>query len=181
MTLDYDPSSPPPTQPMVKPATRENLRNGLLLGLSCLGVFGLGMVMWVWGMDSLVGSGSLRTQDNAFIILLASPLMLPAALYFFYTTARDWRRSARFRQGKQDAEGIITHLWINKDSSRKRYRVGYKYGNGHTAYQDVTRRRFDSLAVGDRVGVIYLPDDPHLGYFEAHKHKSKRKKKEAEP
>ncbi len=178
MSVDHDPSSPAPAQPMVKPATWEALRGGLMTGLFCLGVFGLGMVMWIWGMDSLVGSGSHRTQDNAFMILLASPLMLPAALYFFYTTGRDWRRSTRFRQGKQQGEGVITHLWIDRGNRRRLYRVGFQYGDGHSAYQDVGKRRYDRLAVGDKVQVVYLPESPQLGYFEPDRRKSKRKNAE---
>lgn len=176
--MNANDSSSYPAQLRVSPATPKDLRNGLLLGLSCLGVSGLGLAMWTWGMDSLVGSGSHRTQDNAFIILLASPLMLLAALYFFYTTARDWRRSTRFRQGKHAAEGIITHLWIDRGNRRKLYRVGLQYGDGHSAYQDVGKRRYDRLAVGDKVQVVYLPESPQLGYFEPDKRKSKRKNTE---
>ncbi|MCA9916261.1 MAG: hypothetical protein KC496_23050, partial [Anaerolineae bacterium] len=156
----------------------EDLRGWVLFGLLCLGVFGLGFVMWVWGMDFLIGGDTGRTETNAIIIMVASPLMLLAALYFFYLAWRDWRIMVRFRQDNLTGEGVVTHRWIDKNASgRKVYCVGYQYGDNHDAYQEVGKRRYDFLAIGDKIRVNYLPDDPPLGYFEPDKRKAKSKRK----
>ncbi|MBZ0276252.1 MAG: hypothetical protein K8I60_08915 [Anaerolineae bacterium] len=176
--MNADGIAPPPAQRMTKPATPQDLRGGLLLGLFCLGIFGLGMVMWVWGPEFLVGSGTSRTQTNAIFIMIAAPIMLVAGIYFLYRTWHDRRRSARFRQYQQRGDGIITHRWIDKNANgRKIYCLGYQYGDNRQAYQEVGKRRYDSLAKGDKIRVNYLPDDPTLGYFEPDKRKTKSKRK----
>jgi ABC-type nickel/cobalt efflux system permease component RcnA len=177
MQAETGSSTPPPTQEAYKPMTREDLRNGILVSVTCLIISAIGAALWVFGLDFIVGSADWRTEWNALVIALATPLMLIAAIYFFYTTWRGWQRSSHFHSSKQRVRGVITHLWSDKDASgRKRYNVGYQYAEAHTAYQSVHKRRYDSLSVGGEVWVEYVPNEPKLSYFEPVRKQASRKK-----
>ncbi len=173
MTSTSESSLPRPTQQAYKPATREDTRNGLLTGFCCLVGFVLGLAIWRFGITGVVGAGTPTTQFNALIIALAAPLMLLAALWFFYVTWRDWKRGARFRQHKQRTRGTVTHLW--RDQQARAWCVGYQYAEGMSAYQSVHKRRYDSLSIGDEIHVDYLPDDPQFSSFEPIRKRSPRK------
>lgn len=179
MQAETEAPSPPPTQQAFKPMTREDLRNGILVGVTCLLIFALGVALWVFGLDFVVGSAGWRTEWNALIIALGAPLMLIAAIYFFYTTWRGWQRSSHFHASKQRVRGVITHLWSDKDASgRKRHNVGYQYAGTQAAYQSVHKRRFDSLNIGDEVWVEYVPGEPALSCFEPVRKRASRKKED---
>lgn len=166
---------PRPTQPAFKPATREQLRGMLLLGVFCLITSVLGSAMWIYGPNAIGANG---WRVNQLVVL--TPLVLIATLYIFYKAWRDWRRSRYFFRHKQRIEGVITHLWQDKDDDgRNAYYVGYRYGDDYHVYQRVKKRRFNALASGQRVRVHFLPDDPQTSYFEPVKHKRKRKKEQA--
>jgi len=167
MNAERDTAVPPPTQEAYKPTTRDDLRKGLLLGVTSLIIFAIGVALWVFGVEFITGGTGWRTEFDAYIIALGAPLMLIAAIYFFYTTWRDWQRSSYFNGNKQRVRGMITHLWSDKDANgRKRYNVGYQYADSQAAYQSVHKRRYDSLSIGDEVWVEYVPDDPKLSHFE---------------
>lgn len=177
MQAETEASSPPPTQEAYKPTTRDDLRKGLLLGVTCLLIFAVGVALWVFGIDFIVGRGDRDTSANAFIIAIAAPVMLIAAFYFFYTTWRDWKRSSYFNQNKQRVRGVITHLWSDKDvNGRKRYNVGYRVADAQSAYQSVQKRRYDTLSIGDEVWVEYVPGEPALSYFEPIRKRASKKK-----
>lgn len=165
---------PRPTQPAFKPATREQLRGMLLLGVFCLVTSVLGSVIWVYGPNTI---GTTGRRVNQLAVL--TPLVLIATLYIFFKAWRDWRRSRYFFRHRRRTEGIITHLWQDEDADgRKAYYVGYRYGDDRHVYQRVNKRRFNKLVSGAHVRVHYLPDDPQTSYFEPIKHKRKRKKEQ---
>lgn len=169
----------PPSQEAFKPMTREDLRNGILVSVTCLLIFALGVALWVFGIDFIVGSANVRTESNALIIALVAPLMLPAAIYYTYTTWRGWRRSSHFHASKRRVRGVITHLWSAKGANgRKRHNVGYQYAGTQAAYQSVHKRRFNSLSIGDEVWVEYVPGEPALSYFEPVRKRASRKKED---
>lgn len=164
-----------PTHHAFRPATREQLRGMLLLGVFCLVTSVLGSVIWVYGPDAVGATGRRVGQ-----LVLLTPLVLAATLYIFYKAWDDWRRSRYFFRHRRRTEGVITHLWQEKDvDGRNGYYVGYRYGDGHHVYQRVRKRRFNKLVAGARVSVYYLPDDPLMSYFEPIKHKRRRKKDQA--
>lgn len=167
MQAETEASSSPPTQEAYKLTTRDDLRNGIVLGALCLIVFAVGVALWVFGVDFITGGTGWRTEFDAYIIALGAPLMLIAAFYFFYTTWKDWKRSSYFNGNKQRVRGVITHLWSDRNANRrKRYNVGYQYAGTQAAYQSVQKRRYDSLSIGDEVWVDYVPGEPALSYFE---------------
>lgn len=177
MPAETEASTPPPTQEAYKPMTREELRNGILAGVTSLIIFAVGVALWAFGIDFIVGGSDDDTTANAFIIAIAAPLMLLAAIYFFYTTWRGWQRSSHFHQNKQRIRGVITHLWSDKDvNQRKRYNVGYQYADTQAAYQSVHKRRYDSLSIGDQVWVEYVPGEPALSTFEPVRKRASGKK-----
>lgn len=177
MNADAEASTPPPTQEAYKPMTREELRNGIGIVATSLLIFAVGVALWVFGIDFIAGGTGWETEANAFIIAIAAPLMLLAAIYFAYTTWRGWQRSSHFHQNKQRVRGTITHLWSDKDiNQRKRYNVGYQYADAQAAYQSVHKRRYDSLRVGDEVWVEYVPNEPKLSYFEPVRKRASKKK-----
>jgi hypothetical protein len=176
-------SSPTPTQKSFTPVERAQTRNGILLGLTCLAIFALGVGMWLLGEDvfSFLGASSTRDWLNVVGIKILSPLMLPAAVYCFYSTWRDWRLSRRFEQNKQHTTAVVTHLWVGRDTDRRKTRyVGYQFNGDQTAYQEIPLRVYNALAVGDSVEIDYLPGETPLSHMLEPKKSRARKKQPAD-
>lgn len=170
-------SNPPrPTQKAFVPIDRSQIRSGFGIGLFCLVIALFGMGVWLLGSRgfSLLGATDRNNSSDLMIIVLASPLMLLASFYFLYTTGRDWRQSTRFQSDKQSISGTISHLWA--EPSSKVYYAGFQYME-YQAYQEISRKSFNSLKVGDSISVDYLPQNPQVTrLIEAEKSASTRKK-----
>jgi hypothetical protein len=160
-----DPDLPRPTQLAKTPPTYETVRSGVGLCLLSLGVVAVGVLIWAT-RGSLVQDSGWQTQSQAILIVLGTPLMALATLYFAYTSVRDWRMYRKFNAHKQRTNGIITHLWRGKDEAQKTtYYVGYQFGE-HSAYQAIPKRRFNLLTTSMEIKVDYLPDDPTVSTIE---------------
>jgi hypothetical protein len=110
------------------------------------------------------------------LIFYGYPVLLLAALYFFYLTWRDWCRARAFSRGKARADATITHLWKEPPSgSGKKYYAGYAFGLGQSAYQQVDVWTYKRLAVGQSLPVEYLPNDPGVSRLDLARAKPARK------
>lgn len=154
-------TSPRPTQKAFVPMDNQNLRRGVLLGVFCLliGLFGTGLLLYPKDGFALLGPLTWTQSSEVMIIMLFSPVMLLAGLYFLYTTWRDWRNRVAFDAGGQQATGTITHIWA--EIKPKAYFVGFEF-NGQSVYQEISRGMFNQAKVGDTVTVMYVPQHPKL-------------------
>jgi hypothetical protein len=156
-----------PTQPAFKPASSQDLWSGAGIGLVCLVAFVAGGLAWLnpaAALNEIGAAGQHGEYELAFfLIMLTFPLFLVAAGYFFWQTWRSWRDTRAFEQGKQETTGLISQLWVDPPKGQgKKYYVGYRFGNGNEAYQQVQSRTHKRLTLGEKVKVEYVPNDPRL-------------------
>lgn len=172
----FDPPPTPirPTQKAFTPASSKDLWSGIGIGLICLIAFGAGGLAWLNPAAVLneVGTAGQRGEYGLpfFLIMLTFPLFLGIAGYFFWQTWHWWRDTRTFERGKQKASGVITHLWIEPPKPPgKKYYVGYRFGDGVEAYQEVHSRTYKRLTLGENVKVEYVPDNPRLSWVNLRK------------
>ena len=160
-------TQPHPTQPAFAPASPKDLWSGLGVGLICFIGFVAGGAAWLDPELALATVGSAGGQGQYelpfLLLMIGFPIFLIIAGYFFWQTWRWWRDTRAFAGSKQKSTGAITHLWVDPPKGRgKKYYVGYRYGDGIEAYQQVQSRVYNRLTLGESVKVEYVPANPRL-------------------
>jgi hypothetical protein len=170
------PSLPRPTQAAFKPASGRQTWGGIGLGALCVGGIFLGMAAWRYPELVNVQSTNQTVLLMTFLLPFIFPVFLPMALYLWWDTWRQWRRTRTFEKSKQVSTAVITHLWVDPPRPPgKHYYVGYRFGSGHTAYQEVQARPYKTLAVGDEVPVEYAGENPALSRPDLQRRPKKKK------
>lgn len=167
---------PRPTQRAFTPTSRQDLWTGVGVGLTCFVGFACGLGAWI---EPSIAATLLESRsgpaDYAWLLAFIFPLLLPAALYFFWETWRTWRDTRAFERDKQVFSGVITHLWSDPPTGRgKQYFVGYNFGEHHTAYQKVDTRVYKRLVVGEKVKVEAASGNPRLSRLDLRQPSQKR-------
>lgn len=167
-----------PTQAAFRPASKKDIWQGVGIGFVCL--FGVAIGFGAWFDPTLLETQTVSTVTGPGWWLTAClpfvfPIFLPIALYFWWDAWRRWRRTRAFERNKQTTTGVITHLWMDPPRPPgKRYYVGYRFGEGQGAFQDVPARTYGRLAVGDEVTVEYAAVNPEFSHLELSKRHQKR-------
>src|SRR5690606_32819020 len=145
-------AQPRPTQAAFEPMSREQLWGGLAVGLFCLVGVALGLGAWLDPSIAEALESADRPSQYTWWLPFAFPLFVPISLYFFWITWRHWRETRLFQHHKQTITGTITQVWFDRPSGQsKQYYVGYRFGDGHEAYQKIHSRTQSRLAVGEAV------------------------------
>jgi hypothetical protein len=170
---------PRPTQTAFKPMkSGSEIWQGIGLGFLCL--LGAAVGLGAWFDPTVLDRQTAMTtaSNNTWLIIFLPfifPIFLPIAFYLWWDTWRRWRKTRFFERGKQTTSGVITHLWLDPPRPPgKRYYVGYQFGEGKMAYQEVRVRTYNNLTVGDEVTVEYVQTDPSLSRLDLQKRRQKR-------
>ena len=155
-----------PTQGAFTPLSNKAMWQGVVIGFVCFLGVALGLAAWFdptilndQTASSTVGGGIWLTILLPFIF----PVFLPIGLYFWGDTWRHWQRTRLFMRSKETTPGVITHLWLDPPRPPgKRYFVGYRFGEGQSAYQETNIYTYRRLTVGAEVVVEYVPHKPLL-------------------
>lgn len=174
---DESGSQPRPTQAAFEPVTKPETWRSIGFGFFCLLAMALGGGAWF--DPSLIETQTLGSPGLGGLVIVCLPfvfpIFLPLAGYFWWLAWRDWRQSRAFEAEKQVTQGTITHLWIDPPRPPGRhYYVGYRFGEGHSAYQKVHALTYKRLTVGDRVTVEYSPPNPHQSRIDLKKSSRRR-------
>lgn len=179
-----DVSSPRPTQAAFRPADRGEVAGWVWMGIFFLAIFVLGLLLrrttdFFTFLETLQPSGN-QTGGLGLIFLqilvyYGFPLFIPAAAVCFYLAWRRRQESLRFRQQCRREQAVITHLWAEPPSgSGKKYYAGFRYGQGHQAFQQVTVWEFKRLHIEDTLPVDYLPARPQVACLDLSRSTKKR-------
>ena len=160
-------TQPHPAQKAFTPASKQDLWSGLGVSLICFIGFVAGGAAWLDPELALATVGSAGRQGQYelpfLLLMVVFPIFLIIAGYFFWQTWRWWRDTRTFVGSKQKITGAITHLWVDPPKGRgKKYYVGYRFGDGVEAYQQVQSRVYNRLTLGESVKVEYVPASPRL-------------------
>lgn len=157
-------TTPRPTQPAFAPASRQDLWTGVGVGLICFLGFACGLGAWVEPSIAVTLFESRSgAADYAWLLAFIFPVLLPAALYFFWDAWRHWRDTRAFERNKQVFNGVVTHLWVEPPTGQgKQYFVGYSFGDNQAAYQQVQSRVYKRLGLGETVKVEVASTNPRL-------------------
>ncbi len=168
--------APRPSQAAFIPASNQNIGGAVAIGFFCL--LGVALGAGAWFDPTLLESQSLMAGNGAWLLgclPFVFPVFLLLAFYFWWTAWRDWRQTRAFTHDRQTTTGVITHLWIDPPRPPgKHYYVGYQFGQGQSAYQQVQARTYKRLAVGEVVTVEYSAARPQLSCLNLQKKPSKR-------
>lgn len=169
-------TAPRPAQRAFAPASKQDLWTGVGVGLICFFGFACGLGAW---LEPSIAATLLESRSGAagyaWLLIFIFPVLLPAALYFFWDTGRRWRDTHLFEQDKQIFNGVITHFWADPPTGRgKHYFVGYSFGDNHTAYQQVQSRVYKRLELGEMVKVEVASANPRLSRLDLRPPKQKR-------
>lgn len=175
--------SPRPTQAAFKPLkSNKEIWQGIGLGFLCL--VGVAVGLGAWFDPTILDTQTTNTVSSSgstwLVIFLPFifPIFLPIAIYLWWNTWRHWRRSREFERSKQITTGVITHLWIDPPRPPgKHYYVGYRFGEGQTAYQETHARTYGNLTVGDEVTVEYASQNPQLSRLDLQKRRKRSSEK----
>jgi hypothetical protein len=163
-------NEPHPTQPAFLPATREDIRNDLIIAGVCLAGFLFGLGANLYGDLAGFLRSTDRTVNNQptsfflqLLIYYGFPLFLVAAGFFLRNAWFRRRETHRFEQDRVSAEAVVTHLWKEPPSgSGKKYFLGYRYNDNQTARQEISVYEFKRLDIGQTLILDYLPDQPRI-------------------
>jgi hypothetical protein len=158
--------------------SREQLWGGLAIGFFCLIGAALGLGAWLDpSIFETLNSADRPGQLSSLWLPFIFPLLIPISLYFFWATWRQWRETRLFQRHKQIVTGTITQLWFDRPSGRgKQHYVGYRFGEGHEAYQKIHSRTHGRLSLGEAVTVEYVTDNPRLSRVDLSKRGQKRQR-----
>jgi hypothetical protein len=168
--------APRPTQAAFKPASNKEIWGGVIAGFCCL--LGVALGAGAWFDPTLLESQNRMPADTAWLMACLPfifPIFLPIAIYFWWAAWRDWRRTRAFARDRQITTGVITHLWVDPPQPPgKHYYVGYQFGLGPPAYQEIPARTYNRLAVNEAVTVEYSAANPQLSCLNLQKKPAKR-------
>lgn len=169
-------AAPRPTQLAFAPASHQDLWTGVGVGLVCVFGFACGLGAWIEpSIATTLFESRSGAANYAWLLVFIFPLLLPAALYFFWNTWRAWRDTRIFERDQQVFSGVITHLWVEPETgSGKQYFVGYSFGDNQTAYQKVDTRVYKRLEVGEKVKVEVASANPRLSRLDLSQRNQKR-------
>lgn len=152
-----------PTQAAFEPVSKQDTWRSVGLGFLCL--LGVALGGGAWFDPTLIETQTVTSTGSGGWLIgclpFVFPVFLPLAGYFWWIAWRDWRQTRAFEGDKQVTRGAITHLWIDPPRPPgRRYYVGYRFGEGHSAYQKVHALTYKRLTLGDSITVEYSSANP---------------------